>query len=436
MPENERIKELKLLKSSYEMYEKTKKDTETRMRQKMNPDGSPFYRPEDIKDKLGLIESMQKDVVENYKALGGNLDELTATKRPGRKSTQKRTVMDAIRDDVANGNENKPAPVALPVQDTQVNTERIPELKEMTAMAQEKPASNPIYDAIPLPSNGECYPNKMSRVRVAYLTAYDENILVSPNLYRDNKVLDEIIKNKLVNCPIDPAELLQGDRDAIILWLRATGYGNEFPITATDNRSGKNFDAVVDLSKIKFKPFNLKGDENGFFDYETPVGHDKIKFKFLTVRDNEYLQKLDDEERGRNIPIKLGEITEEISSLLESDKILDRDAKQKIYDAQNELNKWKSKYDEDEADETPYTNLVTNRMQLLIMEVNGSRDRKFIRDFVMSMNVRDASAFRKYVTDNEPGLDFNIEVERPESLGGGTVSVFLQLDQFLFLNTN
>jgi hypothetical protein len=73
-------------------------------------------------------------------------------------------------------------------------------------------------------------------------------------------------------------------------------------------------------------------------------------------------------------------------------------------------------------------------MQLMTMEINGNRDRQYIYDYIMNMNVRDAAAYRKYVTENEPGLDFNLEVERPESLGGGTVNVFLQLDQYLFLN--
>ena len=72
----------------------------------------------------------------------------------------------------------------------------------------------------------------------------------------------------------------------------------------------------------------------------------------------------------------------------------------------------------------------------MVMEVNGNRDRKFIHNYIMNMNVRDSSAFRKYVNDNEPGLDYNVEVARPESLGGGTVNVFLQLDQYLFLNTS
>jgi hypothetical protein len=50
------------------------------------------------------------------------------------------------------------------------------------------------------------------------------------------------------------------------------------------------------------------------------------------------------------------------------------------------------------------------------------------------MNVRDSTALRKYINENEPGVDYSITVERPESLGGGSFKTFLQLDQFLFLN--
>ena len=419
MPEEERIKQLKLLKSSYEMYEKSKKDTETKMKQKMNADGSPFYTKQQIKEKISLIQGMEDEVVEQFQALGGNMEELVSKKTTRAKST--RTVMD-----IMNEQNDEPQPIQRPVEVQQAPQQQVE--------AQSQPPVNAIYDVIPLPSNGECYPNKMSKVKVAYLTAYDENILVSPNLYRDNKVLDEILKNKLIGSPIAPEDLLQGDRDAIILWLRATGYGNEFPITATDNESGQQFEAVVDLSKIKFKPFTLKGDENGMFDFETPITHDKLKFKFLTAGDNEYLSKIDDEEKQKTLAGKLEEMTESLSKFIERDKILNRDEKKKVFDAQNALNMWHDKLIE--ADETgaPFTNIITNRMQLMIMEINGNRDRQFIYKYIMGMNVRDAAAFRKYINEHEPGLDFNLEVERPESLGGGTVSVFLQLDQYLFLN--
>ena len=421
MSEEERIKELKLLKSSYEMYEKSKKDTETKMKQKLNPDGSPYYTKEKIKEKLDLIQGMQDDIVEQYQMYGGNPEEIK--KKTTKKKAQK-TVMDVINEQQpiqAVQSVPEPVQVQQPVQTPQPTEQQAP--------------TGAIYDVIPLPSGGECYPNKMGKVKVAYLTAYDENILVSPNLYRDNKVLDEILKNKLINCPISPDNLLQGDRDAIILWLRATGYGNEFPITATDEETGKKFDAVVDLSKLGFKKFTLKGDENGLFDFTTPNTKDLIKFKFLTAGDNEYLNKLDEEEKGKATVDKLQKMAEELSELVENDTVLNRDEKKKVFEAQNALNMWHDKLSEqDEDGGKPFTNIITNRMQLMIMEINGNRDRKFIFNYIMNMNVRDASAFRRYVTENEPGVDFNIEVERPESLGGGTVSVFLQLDQYLFFN--
>ena len=58
----------------------------------------------------------------------------------------------------------------------------------------------------------------------------------------------------------------------------------------------------------------------------------------------------------------------------------------------------------------------------------------YIRDFIKKMRVKDSSALRRYMADNEPGMDYNITVERPKELGGGSFTTFLQLDQFLFLN--
>lgn len=94
------------------------------------------------------------------------------------------------------------------------------------------------YDVIPLPSNGECYSHHIGRVPVAYLTAADENIIASPNMYRDGKIIDVILERKILDKRIKVSELCQGDRDAIILWLRATGYGNDFPIVATHPDTG------------------------------------------------------------------------------------------------------------------------------------------------------------------------------------------------------
>ena len=52
----------------------------------------------------------------------------------------------------------------------------------------------------------------------------------------------------------------------------------------------------------------------------------------------------------------------------------------------------------------------------------------------MNMNIKDSIAYRNYIIENEPGIDYNIRVKKPDSLGGGYINTFLQLDQFIFID--
>ena len=140
------------------------------------------------------------------------------------------------------------------------------------------------YDIIPLPSNGQCYAHKKGRIPVAYLTASDENLIASPNMYRDGKLLDVILRRKVLDKSINVDDLCTGDRDAIILWLRATAYGDEFPISVSDRETGKRFDTVVKLSSLKYDELTLEGDENGCLTF-TMDNNDVIKFRYLSKRE-------------------------------------------------------------------------------------------------------------------------------------------------------
>ena len=51
------------------------------------------------------------------------------------------------------------------------------------------------YDVVELPSRGIYYQNKKKSLRVAYLTASDENILSAQNLIQSNTVIDELLKS-------------------------------------------------------------------------------------------------------------------------------------------------------------------------------------------------------------------------------------------------
>jgi len=409
-------KDLEMLKNSFLMYEETKKQTEKNMKTAVTKDGKKQYTQEDIEKELELIETAEDEVIQKYIMLGGNANDLKKRKR--------RTTKHAVSDE----------PIQVPEREVNVpnilTTETVVEKDSSSAKFDYNPQAS--YDVIPLPSNGECYRNKMSKIPVAYLTAYDENMIIAPNLYKDNKIIDTMLREKVLNSTIDVEDMLEGDREAIILFLRASGYGNEYPITATDNATNVSFDAVVDLSKLKFKEFKLKGDVNGWFDFTLPVSKRNVKFKFLTHRDLQTLERLEELENVKLRKDKLKEFVEVMDEYIEHDKEIENKEKVKIRKAIRDIDNWQESMDEE--DTLTYTHTVTNKLELSIMEIDGVTDRRMIRDFVKNMNVKDSSALRKYINDNEPGIDYNITIEKPESLGGGSMPVFLQLDQYIFLN--
>ena len=288
------------------------------------------------------------------------------------------------------------------------------------------------YDVIQLPSNGQCYRNKMDRLPVAYLTAYDENIIMSPNLYKDGLVIDFLLKNKIMNKEINVDDLVSGDIDAIVLFLRATSYGPDFPIVVSDPETGEQIESVVDLTTLKPKEFTLVGDENGWFEYITPIKKDVIKFRYLTRKQEKQLKKVTELESLGTKAFMLNEEKETLLAALVGDEYIAENDKKVIKAAASVIEKWSEKLKK--ANESKFTRIMTNAMQLQIVAVNGNTDREYIRKYINSMPARDSLMLRKYINDNRPGIDFNIEVERPESLGGGSFKTFLNWDDSVFLN--
>ena len=104
--------------------------------------------------------------------------------------------------------------------------------------------------------------------------------------------------------------------------------------------------------------------------------------------------------------------------------------RKEISNAITKLKEWSEKFDEDGVQ---FSHRTTNELEMQIVSVNGNTDRNFIHNYVINMPIKDASSLRKYITKNTPGVDYNFEIQKPESLGGGSMNVFLQFDQFIFL---
>lgn len=290
------------------------------------------------------------------------------------------------------------------------------------------------YDIIPLPSKGECYPHKKDRIVVRYLTASEENIIASPNMYRDGNLIDVILSRVILDKDFQPNTLCRGDRDAIVLWLRANAYGLDFPVITTNPKDKtKQYNINLDLSQFKYNEFNLKGDENGYFTYKVENG-DEIVFRFFTYADELTLKdKIVSDNYDINMYYALDGIMNLTNSLnninykSEEDKT---EALACIEDLQNVLSEQGNKVETEKL----YSESITEQMKLYTISVNGNDDRDYISKFIENMRSNDAYLYRKYVKDNTPGIDFSFEVTVPEADGGGRYTATFRYDDTIFIN--
>lgn len=407
----EQLREIEYLKSNYEMLEKTKEEARLRGNEK----------------SVQRIEMAQQDSIEQLKLIDPALvKELKMKENKGEnydilshKDTENLIDAMGLRDDSITYE-----PINFEKLREEVETKQNFEFNNVDMDAQ--------YDVVELPSKGQCYKEKFSRVPVSYLTAYDENFITSPNLYKDGLIIDYLLKHKVMNKNIDIEELISGDVDALTLFLRITSYGHEYPIIARDPETGKEIEAVIDLTKITVKDFNLKGDENGCFDFELPITKDKVKFRFLTRKDKKILDKLGEMEDYGIKASKIRLIIKDMIQMIKKDDILPGKEKQVYVDNISQFEDWCVKLNEKEKN--PYNKMITNRLELSVVSINGETDRNYIAKYVRNMPAKDALMLRRYIVDNEPGMNWEIEVPRPESLGGGSFKTFLEWEDTIFLN--
>jgi hypothetical protein len=240
-----------------------------------------------------------------------------------------------------------------------------------------QPNYNAPFDVIPLPSKGKLYRNKKSNIRLAYMTTADENILTSPNLLKSGEFLEILLNRKMLEPELRYKDLLPGDRNAIMLWLRATAYGEMYPITILDEFD-EPFDTEINLNELKTIDLTVEPDADGLFSFAMPLSKANVRFRLLTCGDIDDIEKMVQTDNENNIPVN---------------------------------------------------NTNTYKLEKMIVEVNGDTNKTMIRDFVNYMRIADSKAFNQYVDSIDTGIDLNIEVGTP---GGGSVTTFLPLNVRFF----
>lgn len=294
------------------------------------------------------------------------------------------------------------------------------------------------FDMIPLPSKGQCYPIdsplRSGFIPVSYLTASDENLIHSPNMYRDGKIIDVIISRKIVDKRVKASDLCKGDRDAVTVWLRATGYGDAFPIVVRNPKDvDKVYNTSINLSDLKYKDFDLEGDENGLFTFKTSNG-DIFKFKQITKLDEDHLKKIITEQFSKDVKLKIFNAISDVKYYFEQIQNQNFDEKEDIQLDIEEILEWSNDIDDINNEDDIIFNSITESMILRTIEINGKTSEEYIRGYIENMKAQDALEYRKFMDENVPGIEFKISVNIPESDGGGSFDTFLRIDDFIFRN--
>lgn len=216
------------------------------------------------------------------------------------------------------------------------------------------------YDVVELPSKGIYYTNNKKSVRVAYLTASDENILSSSALINSGGVVEELLKRKIIDKDLSVDEIIEEDRQAILIFLRNTAFGSEYKITLNDPKTDEEYVVSLDLSTIKIKDFNLVADSNNEYSFFMDKSKANITFKFLTKKQEKEIEEIKKSWNGLGVPP-----------------------------------------------------IITKQLEFMIKSVNGNKDLMLIRNFIETLPIKDSQDFRKFVNENKPGLDLTQEVTTP-----------------------
>lgn len=216
-------------------------------------------------------------------------------------------------------------------------------------------------ESVPLPSRGIIYPQdsgfySKETLDIKPMTAREEDILTSRAYIKNGTVLTELMKSCLVDKSINPDNLISGDRNALLVSLRITGYGADYEVEVDCPECGAKNKQTFDLSTLKIKRLEVDPVEAGqnLFELTLPVTKKNVRVRFLTGNDEQEMM------------------------------IIAQRRKKSGFET---------------------TSTVTDRLSRSIVSIDGIKDKNKINAFVRNIPARDSLALRKFLDKYEPGIE-------------------------------
>jgi hypothetical protein len=226
--------------------------------------------------------------------------------------------------------------------------------------------------SVPLPSEGLIYSDEglknRKEVDIKSMTSQEENILMNPVYLKKNTVIDELIRSCLMDRRLDVNNLILGDRDALLIGVRMTGYGHTMSahFRCSECRQEQDQDVSfhdMPMTGIDPKALDQVSPFTNAFRFTLPMSKKVVVWRFLTVGDEKRMAAEREEVAAKNKKLKM-------------------------------------------VAAGPETRAVTEQLEASIISVDGIDERNKIRQFCQHMPAMDSSALRRHIEKNTPGVKF------------------------------
>lgn len=184
-----------------------------------------------------------------------------------------------------------------------------------------------------IPSKGWFYDEKnplsKGSIELYIPTARHEDILMSPTLIKKEQVLNEFLKEIIVDPKVDINTMLLGDKSYLTIVGRILLYGSEYKTAISCPACNKESENEFNLEEIKFKELdfdNIPRNKNEFEFTSKFMPDLKIRFKLLNHADEQQISR--DLKRAKSDFGLDKEITIRLASLIT--KITTKDDEGKI----------------------------------------------------------------------------------------------------------
>ena len=221
-------------------------------------------------------------------------------------------------------------------------------------------------EEIELPSKGLIYlkdnPLSSGKVEIKYMTAKEEDILSNQSFIEKGIVLEKLLKSVIVDKNINIDDLIVGDKNALLIATRILGYGSNYDISV----KGQTY--TLDMSTLENKEI-----------IESDYTAGKNEFSFTTPSTNTIL----------TYQLATGKLEKQIEREIAGLKKLNKEGSAEL----------------------------TTRLKYLITSVNGSEEKKDIRDFVDNhFLARDSRAFREHISSTQPDVNLSYILDNGEEV--------------------